>query len=149
VHAYLGGSEAAMAVVIQHQVAAGRSGAAFSIDPVSGSRDAVLVEAVFGFGEGLVGGLVTPDTYRVEADGRVRARRACKPVALDAVGRRRQLPEERRTARTLRDDEAAAVARLVRRAEAGFGGPVDVEFCFEGARLWLLQCRPVTGIGPR
>ena len=48
--------------------------------------------------------------------------------------------------RTLRDDEALAVADHARRAEAGFGTPVDIEFCFEGPRLWLLQCRPVTGL---
>ena len=47
-------------------------------------------------------------------------------------------------ARTLRDDEARAVADLVLRAEAGFGWPVDVEFCFEGRELWLVQCRPIT-----
>jgi len=146
VRAYLGGSQAAMAVVVQHQVGAGRSGVAFSVDPVSGGSDAVLVEAVFGFGEGLVGGLVSPDSYRISSDGRVRTRRSVKPLAVDALGRRRGLTEERRSARTLRDDEAVAVAELVRRAESGFGAPVDIEFCFEGARLWLLQCRPVTGV---
>jgi pyruvate,water dikinase len=142
------GERAAMAVVIQHQVAAGRSGVAFSVDPVTGRRDEVLVEAVFGHGEGIVGGLVSPDRYRVSDEGGVRVRRAEKPIALEPSGRRRRLPAERQTARTLRDDEAVAVARLVRTAEAGFGGPVDVEFCFEGPRLWLLQCRPVTAAGP-
>ena len=144
--AYLRGAPAPMAVVIQHEVAAGRSGVAFSVDPVSGEADDVLVEAVFGHGEGMVGGLVSPDRYRVSDAGRVRVRRSAKPVALDAAGRRRPLPDERRTARTLRDDEAVAVSKLVRRAEVGFGGPVDVEFCFEGPRLWLLQCRPVTAL---
>jgi len=144
--AYLGGDPAPMAVVIQHQVAAGRSGVAFSVDPVSGSREEVLVEAVFGHGEGMVGGLVSPDRYRVTDDGRVRVRRSVKPVAFDAAGRRRRLPGERQAARTLRDDEAVSVARLVRQAEAGFGRPVDVEFCFEGSRLWLLQCRAVTAL---
>jgi pyruvate,water dikinase len=48
--------------------------------------------------------------------------------------------------RTLRDDEARDVADLVRRAEAGFGRPVDVEFCFEGRTLWLVQCRPITTV---
>jgi pyruvate,water dikinase len=136
-----------MAVVIQHQVAAGRSGVAFSVDPVTGRRGEVLVEAVFGHGEGIVGGLVSPDRYRVSDEGAVRVRRSVKPVALDPAGRRRRIPLERQAARTLRDDEALAVARLVRQADAGFGGPVDVEFCFEGARLWLLQCRPVTAVG--
>jgi phosphoenolpyruvate synthase/pyruvate phosphate dikinase len=136
-----------MAVVVQHQVAAGRSGVAFSLDPVTGRRREVVVEAVFGHGEGIVGGLVDPDRYRVSEAGDVRVRRAEKPVALEPSGRRRRLAAERQLARTLRDDEARAVARLVRAAEAGFGGPVDVEFCFEGARLWLLQCRPVTAVG--
>jgi rifampicin phosphotransferase len=102
---------------------------------------------VFGYGEGLVGGLVTPDRYAVFADGRVRARVAVKPFAVDGQGRRRPIAAERRVARTLRDDEAAAVAALVRRAEAGLGTAVDVEFCFEGPQLWALQCRPVTGLG--
>ena len=142
------GETAPMAVVIQHQVAAGRSGVAFSLDPVTGGRDEVLIETVFGHGEGIVGGLVSPDRYRVTDAGAVRVRRAEKPVAIAPSGRRRKLAAERQAARTLRDDEAVAVARLVRTAEAGFGGPVDVEFCFEGARLWLLQCRPVTAAGP-
>lgn len=145
--AYRGGGAAPMAVVIQHQVAAGRSGVAFTVDPITGRRDEVLVEAVFGHGEGMVGGLVSPDRYRIADDGRVRVRRSVKPVAMEPSGRRRRLPAERQAARTLRDDEAVAVARLVRQAEAGFGEPVDVEFCFEGARLWLLQCRPVTAVG--
>jgi phosphoenolpyruvate synthase/pyruvate phosphate dikinase len=149
VRAYTGGASAPMAVVIQHQVAAGRSGVAFSVDPISGRRDEVLVEAVFGFGEGIVGGLVSPDRYRVSADGVVRARRSLKLVALEASGRRRRLPPERRLSRTLRDNEAVGVADIVRQAEAGFGAAVDVEFCFEGPRLWLLQCRLVTGLeGP-
>jgi pyruvate,water dikinase len=104
-------------------VPATRAGVAFSRDPVTGD-DVVLVECSAGGGEAVVSGLVTPDRYRVRGDA-VRAR---------ASG----------AARTLRDDEARQVAELVRRAESGFGMPVDVEFCFEGRRLWLLQCRPIT-----
>ena len=69
-------------------------------------------------------GEVSPDRYSI-AGGRVRAR---------AAG----------TLRTLRDDEVGALVGLVRQAEEGFGVPVDVEFCFERRRLWLLQCRPIT-----
>jgi pyruvate,water dikinase len=44
----------------------------------------------------------------------------------------------------LRDDEAVRVADVVLGAESGFGRPVDVEFCFAGRDLWLVQCRPIT-----
>lgn len=111
-----------VAVVIQREVPATRAGVAFSRDPVTGD-DVVFVECALGAGEAVVSGEVTPDRYWV-ADT-VRAR---------AAG----------LLRVLRDDEARAVAALVRDAERGFGRPVDVEFCFEGRTLWLVQCRPIT-----
>jgi phosphoenolpyruvate synthase/pyruvate phosphate dikinase len=117
------GAAGAIAVVIQREVKATRAGVAFSRDPVSGA-DEVFVECALGGGEAVVSGLTTPDRYWVKGD-RVRAR------AAGAV-------------RTLRDDEALHVAELVRAAERGFGRPVDVEFCFEGRELWLVQCRPIT-----
>jgi pyruvate,water dikinase len=139
------GGAALVALVIQREVAAGRAGVAFSADPVSGRRDAVLIEAVFGHGEGIVAGEVTPDRYAIARDGgAVRARRAEKRVACDGRGGLRELPAERRLARVLTDDEARAVAALVDQAEAGFGRPVDVEFCFERRHLWAVQCRPIT-----
>jgi pyruvate,water dikinase len=142
VRAYTGGAPSDVAVIVQRQVRATRAGAAFSRDPVSGA-DEVVIEAVPGYGEGLVAGLANPDVYRVAA-GRVRARRGHKS-AVTATGRERMLSPEQRLSRVLRDDEADAVADMARRAERGFGHPVDVEFCFAGARLWILQCRPITG----
>jgi rifampicin phosphotransferase len=120
------GSGGSIAVVIQREIRATRAGVAFSRDPVSGA-DEVLVECAFGAGEAVVSGLTTPDRYRIDEAG-VRARAAS-------------------SLRTLRDDEARHVADLVRVAEAGFGSPVDVEFCFEGRDLWLVQCRPITTLG--
>jgi pyruvate,water dikinase len=117
------GAAGEVAVVVQRQVPATRAGVAFSRDPVGGHDD-VLIECALGAGEAVVSGEVTPDRYRVAGD-RVHAR---------AAG----------TTRTLRDDEALGLAELVRKAEAGFGTPVDVEFCFEGRLLWLVQCRPIT-----
>jgi pyruvate,water dikinase len=119
------GAGADVAVVVQRQVPATRAGVAFSRDPVSGD-ETVLIECALGGGEAVVSGEVTPDSYRVSGE-RVHAR---------AAG----------ATRTLRDDEAREVAGLVRRAETGFGRPVDVEFCFEGRILWLVQCRPITTV---
>jgi phosphoenolpyruvate synthase/pyruvate phosphate dikinase len=119
------GASGEVAVVVQRQVPATRAGVAFSRDPIS-AADEVLIECALGRGDAVVSGEVTPDRYRVAGD-RVGAR---------ATG----------ATRTLRDDEAREVAELVRRAEAGFGRPVDVEFCFEGRKLWLVQCRPITTI---
>jgi pyruvate,water dikinase len=69
---------------------------------------------------------------------------ADKRLAADGRGGVHELPPQRRLARVLRDDEAVRVADLVLRAESGFERPVDVEFCFAGRDLWLVQCRPIT-----
>ena len=143
--AYRDGTPPRVAVVVQREIAADRAGIAFSVDPVTGEEAAVLIEAVFGHGEGAVSGIVTPDRYRVEREsGAVSARVADKATATDGSGALLPLPRERRTARTLRDDEAREVATLVMAAERGLGRWVDVEFCFARGQLWALQCRPIT-----
>jgi phosphoenolpyruvate synthase/pyruvate phosphate dikinase len=143
--AYRGGTPASVALVVQREVIADRAGIAFSVDPVTGADDAVLIEAVFGHGEGAVGGAVTPDRYRVERESEtVTARVADKEVAANGAGELSPVPDERRTARVLRDDEARAVARLVAKAEQGLGRALDVEYCFARGQLWAVQCRPIT-----
>lgn len=132
VRAYQGEGAGDMAVVVQRQVPTDRAGVVFSADPLTGA-DEVIIECVFGHGEQLVSGTANPDRYSVSQDGTVRAR-----VALRDGGTR--------TLRTLRDDEARSVADLAHRAAAGFGRPVDVEFCFEGGELWLVQCRAITAL---
>ena len=137
----------AVAVVVQREIEAQRAGVAFSLDPVSGSRECVVIEAVFGHGEGIVSGELAPDRYLVSRrDDAVRARVADKPSLADGRGRLHALAEQRRTARVLRDHEARSVAELVIAAERGFATPVDVEFCLRGETLWLLQCRPITAL---
>jgi pyruvate,water dikinase len=93
----------------------------------------------------VVAGEVTPDRYRVRRDdGAVMARIADKASWVDGRGGGGPLTAERRLARVLRDDEAQRIGELVQRAERGFGAPVDVEFCWSGPELWLVQCRPIT-----
>ncbi|MFN2591048.1 MAG: PEP/pyruvate-binding domain-containing protein [Actinomycetota bacterium] len=128
--AYGGATASPMAVVIQRQIEATRAGVAFSRDPMTGG-DEVVVECVFGHGERVVSGAEEPDRYVVGPDRKVRARMAERTGPF-------------RTLRTLRDDEAALIAELTGRAEDGFGRPVDVEFCFDGPSLWLVQARPIT-----
>jgi phosphoenolpyruvate synthase/pyruvate phosphate dikinase len=145
-----GAAPARLALVVQREAAADRAGIAFSLDPVTGADDAVIVEAVFGHGEGAVGGTVTPDRYRVDrASLSVSARVADKAALADGRGELSPLAAERRLARTLRDDEARAVAELVLRAERGLGRPVDVEFCLDAGGLWAVQCRPITAVAGR
>jgi len=118
----------AMAVVVQRMVPAAQSGVAFTLDPVSGQGDVVIVEAVAGTGESLVSGQVAPDRYIV--------RREDAPLEI-AGG---LLDEER----------LSAVVNLARQVEAWAAQPQDVEWALdEAGQVYLLQARPITVVPTR
>ncbi|WP_420097484.1 PEP/pyruvate-binding domain-containing protein [Brevibacterium sediminis] len=83
--------EAKMAVVVQLMVSVGAdeaAGVAFSVDPVRGNTDEVLINAAFGLGETVVGGEEPVDEFRVrrETGEQVAAEIAEKPTALVMTG---------------------------------------------------------------
>jgi pyruvate, water dikinase len=95
-----------MAVVVQRMVEPDVSGVMFTIDPTKGRRDRMIVEAVYGLGEGVVSGQLTPDHYVLARDGRLKRRKlANQPYAIvhDPAGGVRQieLPPGQGAAQTL------------------------------------------------
>lgn len=120
---YTGHREAsAMAVLVQPMVDSVVAGVAFSADPVTGVRDRVVVNAMAGLGDRLVGGEATPDQW-VVSKGEVGGG--------DGV---------------LEPDQVREVAALARRVEAHFETPQDIEWAIDADELWLLQARPITAL---
>ena len=162
---------AEMAVVIQLMVPVGAkesAGVAFSVDPVRGNTDEVLINAAFGLGETVVGGEEPVDEFRIaRADGQqIAAEIADKPRALvmrdhgdlrnesdnhGDAGRTMavHLGEDQRRQPSLTLEQARAVASLAVQAEDHFGFPQDIEWAFSEDELFLLQSRPITRVAPR
>ena len=61
----LSGDGMGLAVPIKQLVQADISAVVFSANPVTGSRDYILINASWGLGESIVNGVVTPDAYVV------------------------------------------------------------------------------------
>jgi rifampicin phosphotransferase len=114
----------APAVIVQRLVKARAAGVAFSADPVSGRRDRIVVSAVAGLGDRLVGGEADGDDYVID-----RVSGASIEAPDDGV---------------LLPADLAALATLARKVEETQGAPQDIEWAFEGERLFLLQARPIT-----
>jgi pyruvate,water dikinase len=143
-----------MPVLVQQLVPADVSAVVFSVNPVSGDRGEVVVNASWGYGESVVGGTVTPDAYAVRrADlaiaGRVVADKRRMTVATPDGTAEVETPRFLRLQPALADDQVREAARLALALEAAMGWPVDIECAWAGGQLFLLQCRPVTGIGKR
>lgn len=141
---------AAMAVIVQRLVPAEVAGVAFTVDPVSGQRDRVVLNAAWGLGASVVDGLVEPDTFVVERTGPRIVSRTIGDKATRAgitpTAPRVAVPVEQRRQPTLDDPTISAIAKLALRAEALWEQPVDIEWALADGQVWLLQSRPATGI---
>ncbi len=121
--------DVAMAVVVQQMVDSHKAGVMFTMDPVHGRKDRMIVEAAHGLGEALVSGEITPDNYTLDRGGAVKKRRVAgaEPV--------------------LDDGECAGLTAMGRRVAELYGAPQDVEWAFDAdGALFLLQSRPITAI---
>jgi pyruvate, water dikinase len=141
--------EPAIAVVVQRMVDSDRSGVMFSADPASGDRSRMVIEAAFGLGEVVVGGLVEPDTYVIAKDGPrlLEARIGHKPFAIrrgPSGDERVELAAEQAARQVLSPDEILDLARLGTRVEQHYGTPQDMEWAYAANGLWLVQSRPIT-----
>ncbi len=146
-------ADARMAVVVQRMVESAVSGVAFTLNPVSGALDEVVVDAAFGLGEAVVSGEVSADHHRIA--------KATLASLEETVGAKehRIASGERGTVTVaeaapdrlaLTRAQLEEVVRTALRIEECFGFPQDVEWAFDaGGRLHVLQARPVTTIPPR
>lgn len=145
-----------IAVGVIELIHARASGVAFSVHPVTGRPDRIVIETSWGWGEAIVQGLVDPDHVEVgKADGRLlRYDVAHKSIvsAFDfAEGRVTEIPMPARLAdrRVLDDEQVAAISSAVLSIEQHYGYPVDVEWVISrhrraGDPVCIVQSRPVT-----
>ncbi|WP_040168029.1 PEP/pyruvate-binding domain-containing protein [Microbacterium gorillae] len=145
-----------MAVAVQKMVDALTAGVAMTLDPSTGDRSMIVIDAAWGLGETVVSGEVTPDNLHVDkvmltiASEHIGAKHI--ELVPDAGARtvvEREVEPERREVRCLSDGEVMAIAAMAKRAEKHFGAPQDIEWAIdrslpETERLLLLQSRPET-----
>jgi len=140
-----------IAVLVQQLVAADQSAVAFSANPVTRRRDEVLINCNLGLGESIVSGTANPDTYAVrKSDWAITTRRVgdkSNMVVPGTTGTRAvPVPRSMRNRPAMSDTQVVRVAQLAESLEKATGWPVDIECCYTGGDLFLLQCRPITTI---
>jgi pyruvate,water dikinase len=152
-----------LAVGVLELVDARSAGVAFTLDPVTGDRGRLVVEANWGLGESVVSGQVTPDYWTVERDsGRILERRVgaklvwsvlAEPGESGESGGRgtvlAPLPAELAQAPCLTDDEVRYICRQAAAIEEAEGTPQDVEWAIARDQaapdgVYFLQHRPET-----
>ena len=144
--------ETAMGVVVQQMVAAEAAGVMITIDPVTGDRSQIAIEASYGLGQAVVAGEVTPDRYAVdkvllEIRSRTLSRKHVAYRFDPGAGEVRavDVPPEEQELACVSDEEVIEVASLGKRVERALGQPQDIEWAIGPERVvHLLQTRPET-----
>ncbi len=141
------------AVVVQRLVMSEKAGVGFTLHPLTGDTDVVVIEGSFGQGEDVVSGRLTPDTFVMDKKtGKVLDRRIAHKGTVRKASRRSsglveaRVPAGLRDKPALADAELASLWKLGRALEEHYGHPQDFEWAFEGGKVYLVQTRAVTVI---
>jgi pyruvate,water dikinase len=144
----------AMAVIVQIMVDPRSAGVTFSLNPLDGDPSIVVIESIWGLGEYIVRGVVTPDKFVVRKSSLDIVDRFISkkdrelvydPEKMSNIDR--EVPSERSEKPSISDEEAREIASLAIKLEKMLGTPVDIEWAIDGSgRLYILQIRPVTTI---
>ncbi|MBT7102414.1 phosphoenolpyruvate synthase [archaeon] len=137
-----------IAAIVQKMINSDKSGVMFSRNPVKNNEE-ILVEAVFGQGEGIVSGKIKPDQHTLTREMElIEEKIADKKVAIirTSGGQTKtiQLTPEKSTQRVLKTYELKQLADFAIKLEEHYENPQDIEFAIENEDIYILQTRPIT-----
>src|SRR2546430_2605057 len=137
-------ADTAMAVLIQPLVDARASGGGLS-ETASGG---MLISATWGLGSAIAQGEVVPDRIVLSRQGFLRTVDAGRKHHRESCGHGagampQAVPNELVSAPCLDAAQAVTLGRMMRKAEAAVGGPVEVQWALDHLGFKLLQARPL------
>jgi len=140
-----------LSVGVMEMVQARSSGVTFTIEPVSGETNKIIINAAWGLGEAVVSGRVTPDEYVVDKDSLEILERHVAVKKEKCVRRPEgdtdyiEVPDDLQSVPALTDEEVILIAEEAKNIEAHYGGAQDIEWAIDDeGKLFILQARPET-----
>lgn len=121
--------ELEMAVVIQEYIEPDFAGVLFTINPVTGNDNEILIEACPGSGEKLVSGLINPSRFVLH--------RFDKELIKESEDKMNIVPSEK---------IMNELRTLSLKIQSHYGAPQDIEFAVKNDKVYILQSRPVTRV---
>jgi len=140
-----------VAVVVQKMVQSDVSGVCFTVHPVTKDKNQMVIEAVWGLGEILVSGQITPDTYVIEKDTlnildkNINLQE--KMIVRSKVGNKLvSVPQAKQSKQKLSKEQIRKLSRICLKIENHYQYPQDIEWALENRKFYILQTRPITSL---
>ncbi len=140
-----------IAVPIQKMVESQTSGIMFTIDPVTNNKKTIIIEAIYGLGELIVGGRETPDHYEVNKNDFSITKKTMsaqdKQMVRSGNGNKLlTVASSHKKDQKLDDKYIVELAKIGQSLEKHYFFPQDIEWAFEDNKLFIVQTRPITTI---
>jgi pyruvate,water dikinase len=145
-----------ISVGVQKMVNSRAAGVMFTINPVTGNTDEIVIEGNYGLGETVVSGVVNPDDFVVDKktvtiNERRISRKTIKYIRDPETGKTVHLdvPESEQKVPCVSDEELFKLAELGKRIEQHYGKAMDIEWAIDldlpfPGNMFIVQARPET-----
>ncbi len=142
-----------IAIPVQKMVESDSSGIMFSIDPVTNDKSKIVIEAIFGLGEYVVGGIVTPDHYEVKKSSlKILEKKVVEQTKMlvkkGKENKETKLSKKEGNKQKISDKNILELAELSKKLEKHYYFPQDSEWAVEKGKVFVVQTRPVTTTKP-
>ncbi|MEK7504157.1 MAG: phosphoenolpyruvate synthase, partial [Patescibacteria group bacterium] len=141
-----------IAVPVQKMIQSEVSGVMFTVDPISQDKDVLVIEAIYGLGDYIVQGVVTPDHYETSKSKKEIIH---KNIAVQEIMETRSTHEVKETKvvksyqdkQKLSDKYILQLTEIGRKIQEHYFKPQDIEWSLEKGKLYIIQARPITTLG--
>lgn len=143
-----------IALAVQEMVESETSGVMFTLDPVTNDRSRIIIEAIYGLGEYIVQGVVTPDHYEVSKTDYLILDKKVEKQTVKMVKTKHENKEEKVKAiegvlQKIIDRQILVLAKLGKALEDHYYFPQDIEWAIEKGKVYIVQTRPITTTGEK
>ena len=135
------------AVIIQEMINSEKAGVGFSVNPVNGDHDEIVISGTFGLGTSIVDGDENGDLFIYNKETKeIKKEIGIKKVkqSLDFENHGIKVEEINVGDEVLNDAEITELGENIINIEKYYRKPQDMEWAFEKGKLYILQSRPIT-----
>lgn len=140
--------DVALAVVVQEMVESESAGVLFTANPMTANKDEMLVNASFGLGESVVSGAVTPDSFLLDSNGKIKKKvlgsKETQIIYCELGTKTISTKKEQQESFSVTENQLQKLAEQGKRIEEHYKMPMDIEWGICGGNVYILQARAIT-----
>lgn len=138
-----------VAVPVQKLIESEISGIAFTVNPVSNDKNQIVIETIWGLGEYVVQGKITPDQYVIDKNNWTiisenHIEQKTQLIKSQHETKEISVPKSKQNKKKINNATAIKIAKICQKLHNHYGKPQDIEFAIDRGKLYIVQTRPIT-----